>query len=77
MLFALLLLQMTVQGSGFNQKDGTLHLRVTFLPPEDQFDAFLSSLSVRSDAIEPPTPLLTVATQTFHGNFMAQWKTKA
>jgi len=31
----------TVPGSGFGQKDGTFHLRITILPPEDEFDQVL------------------------------------
>ena len=31
-----------VPGSGFGQKDGTLHFRTTILPPEEDFDQFLS-----------------------------------
>merc|ERR1711916_37094 len=31
----------TVPGSGFGQKDGTFHLRITILPPEDEFHQVL------------------------------------
>jgi aspartate/methionine/tyrosine aminotransferase len=46
--YALKLLQATgicaVQGSGFGQKEGTYHLRFTFLPPEETFEHFLALL---------------------------------
>lgn len=35
----------TVPGSGFGQKEGTYHIRMTFLPPEDQFDQFIDLLT--------------------------------
>eukprot|EP00656_Telonema_subtile_P023115 TRINITY_DN2443_c0_g1_i3.p1 TRINITY_DN2443_c0_g1~~TRINITY_DN2443_c0_g1_i3.p1 ORF type:complete len:164 (-),score=54.22 TRINITY_DN2443_c0_g1_i3:120-611(-) len=46
--YALALLDATgicvVPGSGFGQVDGTWHFRTTFLPPEDQMDAFVDRL---------------------------------
>jgi len=33
-----------VPGSGFGQKEGTLHFRTTFLPPEDQIDTVMEKL---------------------------------
>ena len=32
-------------GSGFGQKDNTFHFRITILPPEDQVDSVISSIS--------------------------------
>ncbi|KAJ3292219.1 hypothetical protein HK104_005489 [Borealophlyctis nickersoniae] len=34
-----------VPGSGFRQVDGTWHFRSTFLPPEDEMDKFIESIS--------------------------------
>lgn len=34
----------TVPGSGFHQKDGTYHVRTTFLPPEDQIDSVITRM---------------------------------
>jgi alanine transaminase len=36
--------QCVVPGSGFGQKEGTLHFRSTFLPPEHLFDDFISRI---------------------------------
>ncbi|KAI3649965.1 hypothetical protein MP228_005597 [Amoeboaphelidium protococcarum] len=33
-----------VPGSGFGQREGTWHFRATFLPPEDEFDSFISKI---------------------------------
>lgn len=33
-----------VPGSGFGQKDGTFHFRITILPPEDQIDEAVTLL---------------------------------
>jgi alanine transaminase len=35
-----------VPGSGFGQKDGTWHLRTTFLPPEDKIEAVATRMAV-------------------------------
>jgi len=35
-----------VPGSGFGQKDGTWHLRTTFLPPEDKIEAVAAKMAV-------------------------------
>lgn len=31
-----------VPGNGFGQAPGTFHIRTTFLPPEEAFDAFIA-----------------------------------
>jgi len=33
-----------VPGSGFGQREGTFHFRITFLPPEDQIDSVVESI---------------------------------
>ena len=33
-----------VPGSGFGQKENTLHFRSTFLAPEEQMDAFIANI---------------------------------
>ena len=33
----------TVPGSGFGQKEGTFHLRMTFLPPEEKIKAIMEN----------------------------------
>lgn len=35
-----------VPGSGFGQVEGTFHFRSTFLPPEEEFDAFLERIKI-------------------------------
>lgn len=35
----------TVPGSGFKQQEGTFHLRVTILPPEEDMAAVIARLS--------------------------------
>jgi alanine transaminase len=35
-----------VPGSGFGQREGTFHLRSTFLPQEDVFDTFVERIAV-------------------------------
>jgi len=46
--YALKLLEGTgicvVPGSGFGQREGTYHFRITFLPPEDQIDSVVESI---------------------------------
>jgi len=46
--YALKLLEGTgicvVPGSGFGQREGTYHFRITFLPPEDQIDTVVESI---------------------------------
>jgi len=46
--YALALLEATgicvVPGSGFGQREGTYHFRITFLPPEDQIDSVVESI---------------------------------
>ncbi|KAJ3441412.1 hypothetical protein M0812_13423 [Anaeramoeba flamelloides] len=48
-LYAISCLEQTgiciVPGAGFGQKEGTFHIRTTFLPPEDQFDDVTRKLS--------------------------------
>lgn len=48
-LYCLRMLEATgicvVPGSGFGQREGTFHFRMTFLPPEAHFDAFIAQLS--------------------------------
>jgi alanine transaminase len=34
-----------VPGSGFGQKDGTYHFRITILPPESQIESVVQRLS--------------------------------
>jgi len=46
--YSLALLEATgicvVPGSGFGQREGTYHFRITFLPPEDQIDSVVESI---------------------------------
>lgn len=35
----------TVPGSGFHQKEGTYHVRTTFLPPEDQMESVIRRMT--------------------------------
>jgi len=46
--YSLALLEATgicvVPGSGFGQREGTFHFRITFLPPEDQIDSVVESI---------------------------------
>merc|ERR1712096_199875 len=35
----------TVPGSGFRQRKGTFHFRMTFLPPEDQIEQIADAIS--------------------------------
>jgi alanine transaminase len=35
-----------VPGSGFGQKAGTLHFRITFLPPEEDIEGVVQKLGV-------------------------------
>jgi len=52
-LYALELLKATgvcvVPGSGFGQKDGTYHVRTTFLPPENEMEACIKSFKEFND----------------------------
>lgn len=35
-----------VPGSGFGQREGTFHFRSTFLPPEKEFESFISKIAL-------------------------------